>query len=125
MAVVMASSQAPTPTPNRWLARVCSFRSGISNQTIAQSGSPRSEPRDRSPYSARCQNLPRQSAGSEKMTRRILNLDGSTVTVAAEARLDTERRLEDAVAAHPEVLPSEDLGLGPLVAVARQLDLGA
>ena len=45
------------------------------------------------------------------MTRRILQLDGAKISVSAESRFDSERDLHDAVAAHPELLPSEDLGL--------------
>jgi hypothetical protein len=57
--------------------------------------------------------------------RRIIRLDESVVTVAREARFESESRLHDAVAAHPEVLPNEDFGLGPLVPLAKELDLGA
>jgi hypothetical protein len=42
-----------------------------------------------------------------------------------ERRFDSEQDLHRAVAAHPEVLPSEDLGLGPLVALGTELDFGA
>jgi hypothetical protein len=59
------------------------------------------------------------------VTRRILQLDGAKISVSAESRFDSERDLHDAVAAHPEVLPSEDLGLGPLVALGTELDFGA
>jgi hypothetical protein len=59
------------------------------------------------------------------MARRILHLDGTTTRVGTERRFESELRLEDAVAAHPEVLPSEDLGLGPLIALGRQVDFGA
>lgn len=59
------------------------------------------------------------------MTRRILQLDGTKVSVSAESRFDAERDLHEAVAAHPEVLPSEDLGLGSLVALGSELDFGA
>jgi hypothetical protein len=59
------------------------------------------------------------------VTRRILQLDGAKISVSAERRFDSERDLHDAVAAHPEVLPSEDLGLGPLVALGTELDFGA
>jgi hypothetical protein len=58
------------------------------------------------------------------VTRRILQLDGAKISVSAESRFDSERDLHDAVAAHPEVLPSEDLGLGPLVALGTELDFG-
>ena len=59
------------------------------------------------------------------MTRRILQLDGAKISVSAERRFDSEQDLHGAVAAHPEVLPSEDLGLGPLVALGTELDFGA
>lgn len=57
--------------------------------------------------------------------RRILQIDGETISVAAESRFEDERYLQDAITARPEVLPSEDLGLGPLIALARELDLGS
>lgn len=56
--------------------------------------------------------------------RRILRMDNGQMTVAAEARFESEQQLHDAVAAHPEVLPHEDLGLSPLVPLAKELDLG-
>ncbi len=57
--------------------------------------------------------------------RRILHLTGSDVlSVATEATFESEERLHSAIALHPEVLPSEDVGLGPLVTVANELDLG-
>ncbi len=59
------------------------------------------------------------------MTRRILRLDGGAISVAQEARFDSEAQLHSAIAAHPEVLPAEDVGVGPLVALASELDLGA
>jgi RecB family endonuclease NucS len=59
------------------------------------------------------------------VTRRILRLDGAKISVSAESRFDSERDLHDAVAAHPEVLPSEDLGLGSLIALGTELDFGA
>jgi aromatic ring hydroxylase-like protein len=46
------------------------------------------------------------------------------VSVSAESRLEAERDLHEAIAAHPEVLPSEDLGLGPLIALGTELDFG-
>jgi hypothetical protein len=58
------------------------------------------------------------------VTRRILQLDGTKISVSAESRFDAERDLHEAVAAHPEVLPSEDLGLGPLIALGTELDFG-
>jgi hypothetical protein len=59
------------------------------------------------------------------MPRRILQLQGTTVSVSEQTRFDTEQYLEQAIAAHPEVLPSEDLGLGPLIALGSQADFGA
>lgn len=45
--------------------------------------------------------------------------------MSAESRFESERDLHEAIAAHPEVLPSEDLGLGPLVSLGTELDFGA
>ncbi len=59
------------------------------------------------------------------MPRRILRLDSGVVSVAREERFDSEDQLHSAIATHPEVLPSEDVGLGPLVPLADELDLGA
>jgi hypothetical protein len=59
------------------------------------------------------------------MPRRILRLDSGVVSVAREARFESEDQIHRAIAEHPEVLPSEDVGVGPLVAVANELDLGA
>jgi hypothetical protein len=56
--------------------------------------------------------------------QRILRLDGDRVTVASEVVFESESRLHRLIAAHPDVLPTEELGLGPLVAVANELDLG-
>jgi hypothetical protein len=59
------------------------------------------------------------------MSRRILQLEGERIAMRTEARFATERQLHDAVAAHPEVLPSEDLGLGPLLTLGTEVDFGA
>jgi hypothetical protein len=59
------------------------------------------------------------------MARRILRLDAGVASVAREAQFDSEAQLHSAIAEHPEVLPSEDIGVGPLVAVANELDVGA
>ena len=59
------------------------------------------------------------------MGRRILRVDGSGISVAREVRFGSEAELHEAVAAHLEVLPNEDFGLGPLVPLAVELDLGA
>jgi hypothetical protein len=59
------------------------------------------------------------------MPRRILRVDAGEVSVAREQRFAFEIDLHKSIAAHPEVLPSEDVGLGPLVALANELDLGA
>lgn len=57
--------------------------------------------------------------------RRILRLDSGVPSVAREAPFDSESQLHRAIAGHPEVLPAEDVGLGPLVVLANELDLGA
>jgi hypothetical protein len=59
------------------------------------------------------------------MPRRILHVQGATVSVSEQTRFDMEQDLEQAIGAHPEVLPSEDLGLGPLIALGSQVDFGA
>ena len=46
------------------------------------------------------------------MPRRILRLDSGVVSVAREARFESESQLHRSIAEHPEVLPSEDVGLG-------------
>src|SRR4051812_47045159 len=57
--------------------------------------------------------------------RRLLRLDGSGgLTVATESPFPSEQLLHDAIEARPEVLPSEDLGLGSLIAVASELSVG-
>jgi alkylated DNA nucleotide flippase Atl1 len=57
--------------------------------------------------------------------RRILQLsEVGVLTVASETTFESEERLHSAIAEHPEVLPSEDIGLGPLVTIANELDLG-
>jgi alkylated DNA nucleotide flippase Atl1 len=57
--------------------------------------------------------------------RRILQIDNTgAFCVATEARFDSEERLHEAIARHPEVLPTEDLGMGALVTLANELDLG-
>jgi hypothetical protein len=48
----------------------------------------------------------------------ILVSSGGGWNVAREARFATERDLQDAVAAHPEVLPAEDIGLETLVTLS-------
>jgi hypothetical protein len=58
------------------------------------------------------------------MARRVLRNTNDGLTVATEQRFESEARLHDAIAMHPEVLPSEDLGLGPLVALGQELDFG-
>jgi hypothetical protein len=57
--------------------------------------------------------------------RRILRVEGERLSVSREARFESEAELERAISSHPEVLPSEDLGLGPLVCLANQLDFGS
>lgn len=57
--------------------------------------------------------------------RRVLRVQGQTYSLAAEAPFESEAALHSAIAEHPEVLPADELGLGPLVNVAVELDLGA
>jgi hypothetical protein len=57
--------------------------------------------------------------------RRVITLRGQSVAVSEESRFASERELEDAIKAYPEVLPSQDLGLGPLFAIGSQLDFGS
>lgn len=45
---------------------------------------------------------------TSKMKRRILRLSENGLTVATEQRFESEARLHEAIAAHPEVLPAED-----------------
>jgi hypothetical protein len=61
--------------------------------------------------------------GSER--RRILRLDGSERFILTESRFESEKKLQDAIAAHPEVLPHEEFRLGTLMSLAVELDLGA
>lgn len=56
--------------------------------------------------------------------RRILRREGGSLSVAAESWFTSEEELHTAIASHPEVLPSEDVGLGPLVPLGSELDLG-
>lgn len=56
--------------------------------------------------------------------RKILRVEGDTVSVAAKTRFESEERLQRAIAAHPEVLPAEDVGIGPPVMLSEELDLG-
>jgi alkylated DNA nucleotide flippase Atl1 len=46
------------------------------------------------------------------------------LTVATETTFESEANLHNAIASHPEVLPTEDVGLGPLVTLANELDVG-
>lgn len=60
------------------------------------------------------------------MTKRsILRVDGDSIVVAQEQPFQSERFLQDAIAAHPSVLPSHDLGLGRLATVACELSTSA
>jgi RecB family endonuclease NucS len=59
------------------------------------------------------------------MPRRILRIDAGVASVAREARFESEEQLHRTISEHPEVLPSEDVDVGPLVALANELDLGA
>lgn len=57
--------------------------------------------------------------------RRILRVGDDDYSLATEAPFASEAELHEAVARHPEVLPADELGLGTLVNVAVELDLGA
>lgn len=59
------------------------------------------------------------------MQRRILRLDRGGTHVARESRFESESQLHEAIASHPEVLPNEDFGLGTVVPLAEELDLGS
>src|SRR4051812_2404653 len=57
--------------------------------------------------------------------RRILQLsDSGEFLIATETAFESEEALHRAIASHPEVIPSEDLGMGPLVTVANEIDFG-
>jgi hypothetical protein len=56
--------------------------------------------------------------------RRILRVHDERFEVAVETPYRREQHLQDAIAAHPEVLPSEDIGRGPFVTVATEIDFG-
>lgn len=58
------------------------------------------------------------------MSRRILRIAGGEAVVAEEEPFESEARLHRAIADHPEVLPSEELGLGTLIPLASELNLG-
>lgn len=57
--------------------------------------------------------------------RRILRVRDRQYSLADEAPFASEAELQRAVAQHPEVLPADELGLGTLVSVAVELDLGS
>ena len=58
--------------------------------------------------------------------RKALQVRGEgVVSVLAESQLPKEALLHQAVADHPEALPHEDFGLGPLITVANELSLAA
>jgi hypothetical protein len=42
----------------------------------------------------------------------------------SEARFESESLLQRAIAEHPEAIPSQDLGMGPLVTLALEIDFG-
>ncbi len=56
--------------------------------------------------------------------RRILRTHGGGYALAHEAPFRSEAELQRAIAEHPEVLPSDELGLGPLASLATEFDLG-
>ena len=92
-----------------------SFRScGNSRQAVALSRqSNRAAARDRTI------GLPR------RRSRRIVQLDGAKISASAESHFGIERDLHDGVAAHPEVLQEEDIGLGPPSRPSRKLLSGS
>ena len=57
--------------------------------------------------------------------RRIIHLRGGVATVGRAIPFPSELVLHQAIASHPDVLPHDDFGIGPLVAVANELDLGS
>lgn len=57
--------------------------------------------------------------------RRILHVPNGRYELAVERAFESEAELHRAIAEHPEVLPSEDFELDPLIPVASELDLGA
>jgi len=52
-------------------------------------------------------------------------VEAGSISVWDESPFELEEDLQKAVAAHPEALPWQDLGLGPLVALGTELDFGA
>ena len=56
-----------------------------------------------------------------RVTRSGSMPDRTTFAVAQESAFLSEEELHQAIAEHPEVLPSADLGLGPLVSVGSRL----
>lgn len=59
------------------------------------------------------------------MERRALRRDTNGITVLREQRVPLEADLQQAFVQHPDALPASDLGLGPLVSIGWELDLGA
>ena len=53
--------------------------------------------------------------------RRIVRVEDGQFSVVSESPFASDHQLREAIAAHPEVLPSEDFGLGPLVTLASEL----
>ena len=51
--------------------------------------------------------------------------EGAVVSVLSESKFATEAVLHTAIADHPEALPHEDFGLGPMITVANELQLSA
>jgi hypothetical protein len=58
------------------------------------------------------------------MNRRIIRIDSSGMSVAREARFDSEAQLHLAIAEHIEVLPHDELGLAALIPLATEVDFG-
>jgi hypothetical protein len=69
--------------------------------------------------------IPRRAWPYDELVRRVITIRGESVAISEESRFACEQELEDAVKAHPEALPSQDLGLGPLFAMGSQLDFGS
>ena len=62
-------------------------------------------------------------SGTASEGRRILRVVNGETSVAVEGRFLSEEELHKLIRKHPEVLPSEDAGLGPLTVLASELAL--
>ena len=63
------------------------------------------------------------SATNSMTQRRILRTEKGQIVVLREGQFESEQVLHDAVAAHPDVLPVEDIGLDPLVTIASEVSV--